>query len=185
MEEHPRKVAEWYDALSQSYDELYGEEQSNKQKRVSQFLNGRVFRLIVDVGCGTGTFLQSARGNYEEAVGIDFSSNMLKRARARTFPGSVELIRAESSSLPIKDAAADCVVSISLIDSKVNFSRHLTELRRIGKQPGTIVMTIFKEDKAGPSFDSSEIESCAEISQRETLYCVRQRPRHAADPADF
>ncbi len=168
------KVGEYYDALSRSYDELYGEEQSLKHNLVSELLKARRFRLALDVGCGTGVFLQSCRC-YREAVGIDLSREMLERARRRGFK-NVELIVGDACSLPIKDGQADLIVSISLAEANSTLPRMLAELERVAEKQSVLALTVFIQEENSSGLSSLEIESTTKLSERENLYLVRVNP---------
>src|SRR5207247_3276846 len=76
-ENDDREVAERYNTLSPSYNELYGREQSPKHKAVIEFIADERFKILVDVGCGPGMFLESAQELYEYAIGIDLSMSMI------------------------------------------------------------------------------------------------------------
>lgn len=68
---------------------------------------------LLDVGCGTGTFLKMARQQYPHAelVGVDASEDMLAQAR-KTADSSITFTYADASALPFPNASVDYVVSI-------------------------------------------------------------------------
>jgi SAM-dependent methyltransferase len=105
LEKDERQVAEWYNTISSSYDELYAKEQSYKYEMVLEFLREKHFKVLVDIGCGTGTFLEKAREICDHSIGIDLSTRMLKIAKDRRTPNA-EYVLASSSSLPLKDNSA-------------------------------------------------------------------------------
>lgn len=164
------RVEEYYDALSRSYDELYSKEQSLKHNSVSELLKGQRFRLALDIGCGTGAFLQSYPC-YDEAVGIDISRQMLEKARQRRVK-NVQLIVGDARSLPIKDGQADLVVSISLAENKPALPRMLAELQRVAQRQSVIALTVFNQSEDPLGFSSLDVES-AKLSERENLHLVR------------
>src|SRR3989442_10394482 len=83
LEKDERQVAEWYNTLSDSYDELYGEEQSRKYETVLGFLGTRHFEGLIDIGCWAGNLLQKAREIYNNAAGIALSAKMLRFSISR------------------------------------------------------------------------------------------------------
>ncbi|HVH16644.1 MAG TPA: class I SAM-dependent methyltransferase [Candidatus Angelobacter sp.] len=172
MEKDERQVAEWYNTLSNSYDELYGQEQSQKYETVLEFLGNRHFRVLVDIGCGTGAFLEKAHETYDYAIGIDLSSKMLQIARRRKTPNTDYAV-ASSSSLPLKDNSVDCAVSISTAKAESNLSLFIAELERVSHQDSLLAVTIFQMDGTPiPSSPATRARS-AIISDRETLYFLR------------
>jgi ArsR family transcriptional regulator len=167
-------ITKWYDALSKSYDELYGEEQNEKHAKVLEFLGNRDFKIIVDVGCGTGKLLRLISPRSQVGLGIDLSLQMLNRARQRTTDSGIQLIRAEASHLPLKDHIADGVTSVSVTESGPVFEEHFNELSRIASKDGTLIMTIF-DDKNRTSWKQlgeTRIELVASLSDREQLYLL-------------
>jgi ubiquinone/menaquinone biosynthesis C-methylase UbiE len=165
-------VAEWYNTLSPSYDELYSQEQSFKHKAVVEFLKNERFKILVDVGCGSGTFLQTSQQLYQYAVGIDISREMLKTAKKK-IPAKIDLVLAASRTLPIKNQAVDGLVSISTLKADSSLPKLLTEMTRICRKNGVLAVSLFQkpESEIPPLLSDSEQSV---VSDRETLYFLRQ-----------
>ena len=178
MEKDDRQVAEWYNTLSGSYDELYGEEQSRKCETVLGFLGNRHFEVLIDVGCGTGSFLEKAGAFYDYAIGIDLSAKMLRIATKRK-TANTDYVLASSSSLPLKNSSSDCTVSISTAKAGSNLSSFIADLRRIGREDSLLALTLFQEPGIpNPESLAKPVRSTI-ISDRETLYFLR-----IADPLE-
>jgi ubiquinone/menaquinone biosynthesis C-methylase UbiE len=175
----PGTITKWYDALSKNYDELYGEEQNKKHARLLKFIGNRRFRMIVDVGCGTGKLLELIAPRSEQGLGIDLSVQMLKKAKARITNTGVQLVRADASHLPLQDHVADGVASISMTESGPALDEHFHELSRIGTNDATLIMTIFEDKNRTPwkLLDNTRIELVASLSDREQLYLL-DRGKH-------
>lgn len=172
MEKDERQVAGWYNTLSSSYDELYGQEQSHKYQTVLELLGKRHFPVLIDIGCGTGTFIEKARENYDYAIGIDLSNKMLQIAKKRKTQNT-DYVLASSSSLPLKNSSSDCTVSISTAKAEPNLPKFIADLERIGNEDSFLAFTLFKEPGApNPLSLSSPVRSTL-ISERETLYFLR------------
>ena len=178
MEKDDRQVAEWYNTLSGSYDELYGEEQSRKCETVLGFLGNRHFEVLIDIGCGTGSFLEKASAFYDYAIGIDLSAKMLRIATKRK-TANTDYVLASSSSLPLKNSSSDCTVSISTAKAGSNLSSFIADLRRIGREDSLLALTLFQEPGIpNPESLAKPVRSTI-ISDRETLYFLR-----IADPLE-
>jgi ubiquinone/menaquinone biosynthesis C-methylase UbiE len=169
LEKDERQVAEWYNTLSPSYDELYGKEQSQKHQAVLEFLGNRRFQVLIDIGCGTGTFLKQAQEIYDYAIGIDLSGKMLQIAKERKTPNT-DYVLASSSSLPIKNASSDCTVSISTAKSEPNLPILIAGFERIGHEDSFLVFTLFQPLGAPNPVSLANRARSTIISQRETLY---------------
>lgn len=172
LEKDERQVAEWYDALSNSYDELYGKEQSHKYELVLEFLGQRHFKVLVDIGCGTGTFLEKAHEMCDHSIGIDLSTGMLKVAKNRRTPNA-DYVLASSSSLPLKDDSSDCTVSISTVKAEPNLPKFLADLERICRKDSFLAFTLFQQPRAPNPPSLSNSARSTQISDREILYFLR------------
>lgn len=164
-----RRVAEWYDNLSHSYDELYGREQSLKHKKVLDFICDKRFEILIDVGCGAGALLNHTVGFYDYAIGVDLSINMLKAARKKR-SNKNDFVLATSRSLPMRDGVADCLVSISTLKADSTLPANLRELRRLKKGEGLLAVSLFEEPGDPSPFDPSEGIQSSRISNRESMY---------------
>ena len=172
-------ITKWYDALSRNYDELYGEEQNKKHAKVLELLGNREFKIIVDVGCGTGKLLGLISPRSRFGLEIDLSLQMLKRAKRRTTDSGVQLVRADASHLPLQDHIADGVTSVSMTESGSVFEEHFNELSRIATKDATLIMTIFddKDRTSWKQLSETRIELVASLSDREQLYLL-DRAKH-------
>jgi ubiquinone/menaquinone biosynthesis C-methylase UbiE len=168
----PEAIANWYDALSASYDDLYAEEQSNKHEKIIETLKDREFERFVDVGCGTGRLLETFSSRTRLALGIDLSRQMLIRARQRINDRSAQFVRAEASHLPLQDHVADGVVSVSVSENGTSFAGQFQELSRIATENAVLSMTIFT-DKNRTFHDQligEHMEFVGSLSDREQLW---------------
>jgi len=174
LAKNAESITKWYDALSQNYDELYGEEQEKKHAKVLQILGNRAFNIIVDVGCGTGKLLRLISPRSQVVLGIDLSIQMLTRAKQRTADNDVQLVRADASYLPLQDHVADGVTCVSMTESGPVLEEHFNELSRIATRDATLIMTIF-DDKGRTTWSQQKetgIELVASLSDREQLYLL-------------
>jgi ubiquinone/menaquinone biosynthesis C-methylase UbiE len=174
-------ITRWYNALSRNYDELYGEEQSKKHAKVLELLRDGEFKIIVDVGCGTGKLLGLVSQRSQLGLGIDLSVQMLIRAKPRTAGHRIQLVRADAAHLPLKDHVADGVISVSMTGSGRLLKQHTDELSRIATKDATLIMTIFDDKDRTPwiQLNENSLELVASLSSREQLYFV-DRAKHRA-----
>ncbi len=97
------------------YTRLMGSVGAGKvYERALTLLNPRPGERILDVGCGTGTFLKLVKRTPLSVpltlIGIDASEDMLHEARKDS--DGISFRYADASELPFADATFDCVVSI-------------------------------------------------------------------------
>lgn len=102
---------------------------------------------VLDVGCGTGAFLESLALASPQAqlTGVDLSGDMLEVARRR-LGTATDLKQASAEALPFGKAVFDVVVSTNVF----HFIRHpvaaLREMFRVLKPSGRIVITDWCDD---------------------------------------
>jgi SAM-dependent methyltransferase len=97
--------------------------------------------FIVDVGCGDGAATALAAGGNPEhrVLGLDWSADALRHARAR----GLALVRAEAEpdGLPIASGRADVVIMSELIEHLVDPDSVLDEVRRVLRPGGTLLLS--------------------------------------------
>jgi ubiquinone/menaquinone biosynthesis C-methylase UbiE len=93
--------------------------------------------FVLDVGCGQGRFLRPFNLQ-ARAVGIDFTSEMLEKAR--TSEAEALLIRADAEHLPIKDEVFDVGHSAGLL-GVFRSKKIIAEMARVTKNGGRIFIS--------------------------------------------
>lgn len=94
---------------------------------------------ILDLGTGTGKFLKlfCEAKTWDRAVGLDFSSEMLGKARVH-LPSPVEFIQGDFLKLPFSDGAFDLVVSAYALRSVSDLPAFFNGIHRVLKSTGTV-----------------------------------------------
>lgn len=87
---------------------------------------------IVELGCGLSPFLDKARANFKECVGIDFSWKTIREAE-KMFP-KVKYIFADAMDTGLTSDSFDVSVSGELIEHLTNPGDLLEEMERITKR---------------------------------------------------
>ena len=99
--------------------------------------------VLVDVGCGTGRHARSLAMHGVSAVGIDLSAGLLAAA-ANARPGG--WIQADARRLPLRDEAADAVMSVCQGGFGITpggDAAVLDEMVRVLRPGGRLVLTAF------------------------------------------
>ena len=124
---------QYYDAISNGYNNLHSEEQLEKARIIKRELNPH--GLLLDVGAGTGI----ATSIFEDCcncTALDPSIELLKQ-----YSGTKVVGRAEY--LPFKDNSFDCVVSITALHH-ADLERAFSEIQRVAKPNAKIGVSFFK-----------------------------------------
>lgn len=116
------RVADVYDetrAYSDGVVELIGEALKGEVSKQSRLL---------EIGVGTGRTAHPLVERGFDITGIDISTAMISRARAK---GLESLLMADATSLPFIDLAFDHVISVHLTHLITDWPRALTEIGRV------------------------------------------------------
>jgi len=75
----------------------------------SMLLSGKPLQeqRLLDIGCGTGTFLDFMKGKVAYAAGVEYNDGMIEQARARLGFDQSQLVQGSADSLPYPDASFD------------------------------------------------------------------------------
>lgn len=95
---------------------------------------------ILEVGVGTGKNLVHYPDNLD-VTGIDFSKDMLEKARAKTKDiENIELIEMDAQDMKFEDNTFDTVITSCVFCSVPDPIKGLKEIRRVCKNNGKIIM---------------------------------------------
>ncbi|MBI4095224.1 MAG: methyltransferase domain-containing protein [DPANN group archaeon] len=111
--------------------------------KLNKFMNYvRPGRKILDVGCGSGKYMKWLLACGFDAIGIDFSKNILDEARQRVPSGDFRLM--DMRKLKFKDNSFDGVVSTAslLHIPKKQASGVLEDFKRVMKNKSIILISV-------------------------------------------
>jgi ubiquinone/menaquinone biosynthesis C-methylase UbiE len=122
-------------------------------------LDGQPAGRIVDVGCGTGTFLRQVKANYPRlyVTGLDLSPYYLASARRALAPWSrVRLVEGAAEAMPLADREFDAAVAIYLLHELPRPVRRAVaaEFARIVKPGGTLILVDSLQTGDNPLYDA-------------------------------
>ena len=137
----------YYDEISEGYEELHKEEQEKKIALIKEKLNINPEDKLLDVGCGTGL---TTRPWKCKRYGIDPSKKLLEKAKTADPEGIYELAPAEN--IPFKDNEFDIVISITAIQNFNDIEKGLTEIKRVGKDK--FILTFLKKSEKKEKIES-------------------------------
>ncbi|MBE0476543.1 MAG: methyltransferase domain-containing protein [Coriobacteriia bacterium] len=106
---------------------------------------------VLDLGCGTGNLerrIASAAPEGVSVVGVDYSEGMLRRARRKCRRAeNVSFVRADlRQPLPFAEGAFDRAVANNVLYALEDKAALLTEVRRVLRPGGTLVLSDPKPD---------------------------------------
>jgi ubiquinone/menaquinone biosynthesis C-methylase UbiE len=135
------KIRQHYDAVADVYDDHYDQVHGrcyhmHISRHVMKSLPARAD--LLDIGCGTGLFIEKYIGNEGHAVGIDISRRMIVRARCRCEPS--EFTIGSGERIPFRDNSFDVVSSLLVFSYLRDPAAMLDEAYRVLRPGGAIAI---------------------------------------------
>ncbi|MFH0990007.1 MAG: methyltransferase domain-containing protein [bacterium] len=172
-------------AIEKRYSELADEECCLSCGGAIDMSHPGTGEVCVDLGCGKGSDvirLRKAVGEGGHVYGVDIADGMIAKARQQVEKfgyTNVTLIHSELEQLPIESDAADLVISNCTINHAQNKRAVWSEIFRILKMGGRIVVSDIYSMKPVPSEYANDPEAVAEcwagaITKDEYLNILQQ-----------
>jgi ubiquinone/menaquinone biosynthesis C-methylase UbiE len=164
-----------YDETAGFYDRRYEEIQRAKYRDVMKNLPDWSKRIL-DLGCGTGMFLNELSNRAKFVVGADASLEMLKLAKGRV--REARLVQADADSLPFADGSFDAIVSVTLLQNMPDPEATVREVARVIKLGGAAVLTVLKRRYSREELEEwvkhagMKLIGSGEIEGSEDVFCV-------------
>lgn len=136
-----------YDGMAKEYDKRWQKYISKSASETLKRINLAGANEILDVGCGTGELLYVIHQQNPDIQlkGIDISPEMLKVAESK-LGSAAELQVGAASALPFDTNSIDMVMTISSFHYWPEPESCLTELRRVLKPGGRLIITDWCDD---------------------------------------
>jgi ubiquinone/menaquinone biosynthesis C-methylase UbiE len=136
----------YYNEISQGYEELYKEEQIKKLNFIKEFLEKLNIKIketdkVLDVGCGTG--LTTRAWPSKNRIGIDPAEKLIEKAKQKDKNSNYVIAPAEN--IPFKANTFDVVVSITAIQNFQDIKKGLIEIKRVSKN--LIILSFLKKSE--------------------------------------
>ncbi len=116
------------------------------EDEVCRVLGDGPFRLLVDLGTGTGRMLELLCGRYERAVGFDINHTMLDYARSKIeqagIPGA-NVRHADLYEVALADGVADAVIMHQVLHFLTEPGQAIREAARILAPGGQLIIVDF------------------------------------------
>jgi demethylmenaquinone methyltransferase/2-methoxy-6-polyprenyl-1,4-benzoquinol methylase len=153
------QVRMMFDNIAHRYDFLnhflsLGIDKRWRKKAIS-FLQKEKPGLILDIATGTGSFaIEALTLNPEAIKGIDISEQMLERGRQKIkklkLEKKIELIQGDSEKINFNSESFDAVTVGFGVRNFENLSKGLSEIYRVLKKDGTLVVLEFSNPEKFP-----------------------------------
>lgn len=128
-----------YDRLAAEYDRRFVPgEVSDTARALREQVGQANARQILEVGCGTGHWLDVLSTPDRSLIGVDYSLGMLAQAQVKHIPA--QLVQGVAKQLPFKSGEFDFVYCIHALHHFVDPCAFITEAHRILRPGGKLVI---------------------------------------------
>ncbi|WP_425163755.1 class I SAM-dependent methyltransferase, partial [Candidatus Binatus sp.] len=128
-----------YDHIAPSYDARYAPgAYDDMQEALRAFIMPENPERVLEVGCGTGHWLDVLRDLVPNIFGLDYSLEMLNKARAKDPHGC--LLRATAELAPFRDRTFDVIFCINAIHHFERVDEFVAGARRLLRPGGSLAI---------------------------------------------
>ncbi|MGA5299374.1 class I SAM-dependent methyltransferase [Nucisporomicrobium flavum] len=142
MASGPREVASAYDRLARRYQDWPWQDfwRQNERPLLEEVMSSEPFgRTALDVGIGTGAYVDLNESHTGRLLGVDISSGMLRELR-RLHPGASGVV-ANATALPFRDGTIDRISANRVLSHVPDLTRFFGEARRLLSPGGGLVIS--------------------------------------------
>jgi len=150
MVKREREVAaqEYFQANAPEWDRIRSLHiaEADVEAEVGRALGPGPFKLLVDLGTGTGRMLELLSGRYESAIGFDINHTMLAYARSKleqAHIGEASVRHGDLYEVSLPDRAADAVVMHQVLHFLTEPTVAIQEAARILAPGGRLIIVDF------------------------------------------
>lgn len=136
-----------YDQLAANYNRRFkGDHVSGVARALEDLVDSFTPASVVEIGCGTGHWMENLKGKVPTAYALDLSMGMLQQAKERS-RREFELIQGDAIELPFNEAEFDLVYCVNAIHHFGRPEQFVDEAHRILRDQG--LLAVFGSDPHG------------------------------------
>lgn len=136
----------YWSSIAQNYDTVVKETGDQSQQLiinpiVQELLGDLQGKVVLDAGCGNGYWTRRISETAQRVVGVDFTEELIERARSRGVPNNAEFIIGNLERLLLAKNTFDvALMSMVLLDLE-DLSTPIAEVARVTKPEGCIIVS--------------------------------------------
>jgi len=147
---HYDEYSKTYDAKNQSFS------QQEIDKLALQLIRSQAQgKRVLEVGCGTGIWIQFLLPVVNSIEGIDLSPGMVEQAKKKGLPAKV----GSAEAIPYKEKSFDFIFSYRVLPHVPNLKKALTEIKRVLREDGKAIIMFYNKNSVKRIFLRQKMEN--------------------------
>lgn len=142
-----QKNKNYWKNISQEYDKNVGEKGDIRHEKI---INPVVFNLlgnlsgktVFDAGCGNGYLTRIMAKTAQKVVGIDFTKELIKRAKQKESSSNIEFIEGNLEQLPFSENSFDVILCNMVLMDVERIDKVINEFHRVLKPLGIVIISL-------------------------------------------
>jgi len=160
----PSLIRDLYDRWASSYNQTPNSTRDVDAQVTRQMLESISARNVLEIGCGTGKHTRWLGDRFPEVVAIDFSSAMLKEARAKIRSANISFLKSDvQRAWPLKDGQFDLVVSTLILEHLPQLDFFFREASRVLTHDGYLYISELHPYKQLQGVQATLPDDCLKI----------------------
>lgn len=157
----------------ESYKKLFQQEKDYLRKRISKN------HSVLDVACGDGRTISNIVDLAGKITGLDIDPKAVADAKQKLQKHpNVEIILGSAFEIPFPDDCFDVIIlSMALVNFDENKNKALSELRRVVKQDGKIILSVYSDSAKEERLKMYELVN-ADIKSFDGNKFIFNKPEH-------
>lgn len=148
--------------LSEKSKNYYGENDIYEVFSIAEDYPNKIYKfllpkvkdkVVLDLGCETGKFMQKFYKETTKYYGLDLSNEQLNIAKEKVKSNNIEFICCSAENIPLLDNSVDVIISTWVLGTILEIDRRnkvLDEMKRVLKEDGSIYLV---ENDIGGEFE--------------------------------
>lgn len=104
---------------------------------------------VLDLGCGPGTFSRVLDKKGFSVFAVDYSAEMIERAKKKCSDCNISFLRADAYNLPYQDNFFDIVICLGVFQTIEKEQEAIREIKRVLKKDGRVFITTLNKFSFG------------------------------------
>ncbi len=143
----PQQNQTYWNNIAKEYDKNVSEKGDIRHEKI---INPVVFELlgdlrnkaVLDAGCGNGYFSRKIAKKAQKVIGIDFTYELIQKAKRKNSSQNIEFIEGDLEHLPFPLATFDVILCNMVLMDVERLNKVVSEFNRVVKTKGIIIISI-------------------------------------------